>query len=125
MRFCAQQHLPDEISLLQPHGICFLGATNAAPAAEAIFRHRIGEVPEQCEIRSADVTEAWEGWVVATVQPVRGTKEGRNRERAAKSIEQLRDALAKTSQSLSGNGPTSQCSGPGLALLGPASERGR
>ncbi len=98
MRFCAKQHLPDEITLLQPRGICFLGATNAAPAAEAVFRHRIGEVPEQGEIRSANGTDAWRGWVVATVQPVRGTKEGRNRERAARSIEQLRNTLANAVQ---------------------------
>lgn len=96
MRFCAQQHLAEEICLLQPHGICFLGATNAAPAAEAVFRRRIGERPEQGEIRAADGNEVWRGWVVATVQPVRGTKEGRNRERATKAIEELRDALANT-----------------------------
>jgi hypothetical protein len=94
MRFCAQQHLRNEVLLLQPHSICFLGAKNAAPAAEAMFGRHIGEVPEQGEIRGTDETEVWRGQVVATVQPVRGTKEGRNRERAAKTVEQLRDALA-------------------------------
>lgn len=98
MRDCAQQHLPAEISLLQPDGLCFLGATNAAPAAAAVFGHRIGEVPEQGEIHSADTIGAWRGWVVATVQPVRGTKEGRNRERAGRTIEQLRDAIATAGQ---------------------------
>jgi uracil-DNA glycosylase len=97
MRFCAQHHLPDEIALLQPHAICFLGATNAAPAAETVFRHHIGEVPEQGVIRRADGTQAWRGWVAVTVQPVRGTKESRNRDRAAKSIEQLRK-LANAAQ---------------------------
>lgn len=96
MRFCAQQHLAEEISVLQPQGICFLGATNAAPAAEAVFQRQVGEMPEQGEIRTVDGNKEWRGWVVATVQPVRGTKEGRNRVRAAKTIEQLRDVLAKT-----------------------------
>ena len=98
MRFCAQQHLRNEVALLQPRGICFLGATNAAPAAAAIFGRPIGEVPEQGEIRGKDETERWRGLVVVTVQPVRGTKEGRNRERAAKTVEQLRDALATAEQ---------------------------
>jgi hypothetical protein len=94
MRFCAQEHLAEEISILRPQGICFLGTTNAAPAAEAVFQRQIGEVPQGSEIPAADGKTGWRGWVVATVQPVRGTKEGRNRERAAEAIEHLRGALA-------------------------------
>lgn len=93
MRFCATRHLVDEIELLQPRAICFLGATNAAPAAEAVFDRRIGEAPEEGEIRRQDGTKAWGGWIAVTVQPVRGTKEGRNRERAAKVIERLRELV--------------------------------
>ena len=96
MRFCARQHLAEEIALLRPQGICFLGTTNAAPAAEAVLKRQVGEIPEQGEILASDGAKQWRGWVVATVQPVRGTKEGRNRERAAKTIELMRDALANT-----------------------------
>ncbi len=93
MRFCAKRHLGEEVELLKPQAICFLGATNAAPAAEAVFGRRVGEVPEQAEIRRQDGTKVWEGWTAVAVQPVRGTKEGRNRERAARVIEKLREAL--------------------------------
>lgn len=90
MRFCAKRHLVEEIELLQPQAICFLGATKAGPAAETIFQRDIGEAPKQGEIRHHDGTKAWSGWAAVTVQPLRGTKEGRNRERVAKAIERLR-----------------------------------
>jgi uracil-DNA glycosylase len=90
MRFCAKQHLAEEILLLRPKAACFLGATNAAPAAESVFRHPLGGTPEPGEINGDD-GEDWRGWVVVTVQPVRGTKEGRGRERAANVIERLKD----------------------------------
>jgi hypothetical protein len=93
MRFCAKRHLVEEIELLQPQAICFLGATNAGPAAEAAFERGIGEAPELSVIRREDGTKAWGGWVAMTVQPVRGTKEGRNRERVAKVIERFRAVL--------------------------------
>ena len=94
MRFCAVRHLVDEIELVQPRAICFLGVTNAGPAAESVFQRLIGEAPERAEIRRPDGTRGWEGWTSVTVQPVRGTKEdGRNRERVAKVIERLRDLV--------------------------------
>jgi uracil-DNA glycosylase len=93
MRFCAKQHLEREILLLRPKAVCFLGATNASPAAESIFRHAIGETPETGEIRD-DGNEEWRGWVAVTVQPVRGTKEGPNRERAARVIARLKDLMS-------------------------------
>jgi len=93
MRFCAKQHLAQEIPVLRPRAICFLGATNAAPAANAVFQHQIGEAPEKGEIRGEDGINCWRGWVAVTVQPVRGTKEGSNRERAAKVIDRLRHLI--------------------------------
>jgi len=93
MRFCAKRHLIDEIVLLQPKAVCFLGATKAGPAAEAVFERVIGEVPEEAEIRRPDGTKAWGGWTAVTVQPLRGTKEGPGRQRVARVVEQLRDLL--------------------------------
>lgn len=97
MRFCAKQHLADEILLLRPKSICFVGATSATPAAEAVFQRSIGETAEQCEIRGKAGMADWRGWVAVTVQPVRGTMEGRNRERTAKVIGQLRQLIADQS----------------------------
>lgn len=93
MRFCAKRHLVEEIELLQPKAICFLGATKAGPAAETVFQRVIGEVPEKAEVRQSNGTKVWRGWVAVTVQPLRGTKEGRNRERVAGVVERLRDLL--------------------------------
>ena len=97
MRFCAKQHLVEEILLLRPKSICFLGATSAASAAEAVFQCCIGESPVQREIMGKARIKDWRGWVAVAVQPVRGTKEGRNRERAAKVIQQLRQLIADQS----------------------------
>ena len=83
MRFCATQHLANEIPLLRPKGICFLG-TNAAFAAEAVFERRIEETPVLVEIGGKDAIKDWRGWIAVTVQPVRGTKKGSNRLRAAR-----------------------------------------
>ena len=93
MRFCAQRHLVEEIELLKPKAICFLGATKAGPAAETIFRRDIGETPEKLELHRPDGAKGWSGWVAVTVQPLRGTKEGRNRERVAQVVARLRDLL--------------------------------
>jgi uracil-DNA glycosylase len=93
MRFCAKRHLVDEIELLQPAAICFLGATKTGPAAETVFQRVIGEVPEKAEVRRPDGTKVWGGWAAVTVQPLRGTKEGPNRERVASVVEQLRDRV--------------------------------
>lgn len=93
MRFCATRHLIEEIDLRQPKSICFLGATKAGLAAETIFQRVIGEVPEKAEIRRANGTKVWSGWAAATVQPLRGTKEGRNRDRVAGVVERIRDIL--------------------------------
>ena len=98
IRFCARLHLVEEICLLKPHGVCFLGTSYAAPAAEAIFGFPLGDDPKEVEIACADQKEGWRGLAVATVQPVRGTKEGRNRERTSKVIEGLRSGLANWKQ---------------------------
>lgn len=92
MRFCAARHLVDEIELLQPRAICVLG-TKAGPAAKTVFQHAIGEVPEKAGIRRLNGEKVWDGWAAVTVQPLRGTKEGRNRERVAGAVERIRDAL--------------------------------
>ena len=93
MRFCAQRHFVDEVSLLQPRAICVLGATKARPAAEAVFRRAIGDVPEKADISRANGEKVWDGWAAVTVQPLRGTKEGKGRERVARVIERIRDVL--------------------------------
>ena len=93
MRFCATQHLATEIPLLRPKGICFLG-TNAAFAAEAVFERRIEETPVLVEIGGKDAIKDWRGWIAVTVQPVRGTKEGSNRLRAAKVISRIHSLIA-------------------------------
>lgn len=98
MRFCAKQHLVQEIPILSPKAICFLGATNAAPAANAVFRRRIGELPEQVEIPGGNGINGWRGWVAVTVQPVRGTKQGSNRDRTAKVIDHLWHLIADMRQ---------------------------
>ncbi|SRR6266849_6750737 len=94
MRFCAQHHLAEEISLVQPQAICFLGKTNATAAAESVFRRKVNDKPVRGEIPDAVGSKKWRGWVVTTVQPVRGTKQGPNSERTIRTIEQLRDRLA-------------------------------
>ncbi len=95
MRFCAKKHLAHEILLLRPKAICLLGATNASPAAEAVFERKIGEVPLKVQIAVEGNLESWAGWAAVTVQPVRGTKKGgSNRERTLKVIQQLRDLSA-------------------------------
>jgi hypothetical protein len=93
MRFCARTHLALEILLLRPRGICFLGATNAAPAAESIFGKRIGEVATWGEIEARGDLEAWSGWVVSTVQPVHGTRQGPNEVRTGKAIRNLQGQI--------------------------------
>jgi uracil-DNA glycosylase len=93
MRFCATRHLVDEIELLQPKAICFLGATKAGPAAETVFQRAIGDAPERAVVRRPNGTKVWDGWAAVTVQPLRGTKEGRNRERVAAVVQRMDDLL--------------------------------
>lgn len=93
VRFCAKRHLAHEIVVLRPEAVCFLGATNAAPAAETVFGRTIGEVPERAQVEADGELEQWTGWVVVTVQPVRGTREGRNRERAAVVVVRLKNEV--------------------------------
>lgn len=45
--------------MLRPKAVCFLGVTNAAPAATAVFQHRIGETPEHLEIRGEPDGGLW------------------------------------------------------------------
>jgi hypothetical protein len=112
MRFCAARHLVDEIELLQPKAIRVLGATKAGPAAETVFQCAIGDEPQKAAVRRAKGEKVWEGWAAVTVQPLRGTKEGKNRERVARVVERLRDVLkasdasplAATTQNSAGTG---------------------
>jgi hypothetical protein len=98
MRFCAQHHFVDEIALLQPRAICFLGR-KAGVAAETVLGDAIGEVPQKAAIQR-NGQKVWEGWAAVTVQPLRGTKKGKGRERVARVIEKIRDVL-KPSDALS------------------------
>lgn len=93
MQFCAQRHLVDEIELLQPKVVCFLGSRKAGPAAHAIFKRDICEVPEEAEIFRPDGTKVWCGLVAVTVQPLRGTKDGPNRERVKRVLGRLHNLL--------------------------------
>lgn len=68
IRFCARQHLLEEIQLLQPEAVCFLGANNAAPAGESVFDQPLTGVPVMCHIGG------WAGWVVLAPQPIRAGK---------------------------------------------------
>lgn len=70
IRLCTDQHLRAEIALLAPEGICFLGATNAAPAAKVLFGEKVARTPVRRFL------EGWEGWVVVAPQPVRAGKAG-------------------------------------------------
>lgn len=77
----------------RPRAICFLGATNAAPAAQTVFGRRIGGSPEAGHIGGEAELSQWSGWVTVTVQPVRGTRDGGNRARTAAVIEHLKNQL--------------------------------
>lgn len=65
---CAKQHLQDEIQLLAPQAICFLGNTpDHLPAvARVILGHRITDAPQWASVGS------WSGLAAVTAQPRRG-----------------------------------------------------
>jgi len=62
--FCAKEHLRNEIPILNPNGICFLGLKNASFAAEAVFEQTISRTPIVARI------SGWQGKVVVAPQPV-------------------------------------------------------
>jgi uracil-DNA glycosylase len=70
VRFCAKQHLAQEIRTLKPPVICFLGATHAAPAAIELFGKKVLVDP------GATLGSSWSGQVVVASQPVRAGKAG-------------------------------------------------
>ncbi len=76
--FCAQRHLRKEIVLLNPHAVCFVGANNLMPVAQALFGAKISEVPRPVSL------DAWSGLAAVAHQPIRGWKN-----RTAKTIELL------------------------------------
>ncbi len=63
---CAGRHLRQEVLLLRPKAVCFLGLNNASTAADALFardlRGRVKEVG----------LDDWRGLSVVTNQPIRG-----------------------------------------------------
>lgn len=98
MRECAKQHLAEEIRILQARAVCFLGATNARPAAAAVFGAEISDEPAIQSLPRVRDLDAWRGWASLTVQPVRGTKErGDNIERVITAVKLVKTRLATAS----------------------------
>lgn len=67
---CARRHLVDEIIAIRPRAVCFLGH-NTAPAAALLGLSIDGRIAT-ANVRSE--TGEWNGYGVATVQPVRGAE---------------------------------------------------
>lgn len=65
MRHCASRHLREEIALLEPTAICFMGKGNAGPAAATLFGDA-GSEPREATVGN------WRGLVAVAPQPVRG-----------------------------------------------------
>ena len=63
---CARHHLQEEICLILPRAVCFLGKNNASVVAFALFGHKIGFEPETVRL------EQWAGVAVVAPQPIRG-----------------------------------------------------
>jgi hypothetical protein len=61
---------------------------------------RIHEVATRHDIAARDGLGPWRGWVVSTVQPVRGTAQGRNQERTEAAIRNLRSQIESPSASV-------------------------
>jgi hypothetical protein len=70
MSFCAGHYLAQEIKTLKPPVVCFLGATNATPAAVALFGERVHTAT------NASLGSSWHGTVILAPQPVRAGKAG-------------------------------------------------
>ena len=78
LAYCSNRHLRSEVSILNPLAICFLGVTNLAAVASALFKRQISETPVQAFL------DQWTGWVALAPQPVRGGEK-----RTALVLEQL------------------------------------
>lgn len=63
---CALTHLAHELIFLKPRAVCFLGKSNAAVAAAALFGRGLGEVPEVVSFGQ------WAGIAAVAKQPRRG-----------------------------------------------------
>ena len=79
-RYCARRHLRAEIEYIAPRAVCFLGETNAAPAAKELFGREVGSEPREGRLGS------WSGLVAVSPQPVRNN---RNRARAKQIVDRL------------------------------------
>lgn len=64
--FCVARHLRQEILLLRPRALCFLGKNNAAVAARVLFGRKIGHEPEVVSLQD------WTGLAAVAHQPRRG-----------------------------------------------------
>lgn len=80
--YCANRHLRDEIEILQPKAICFLGLNNLVSVTRSLFGRQVSETPQRASI------DEWTGWVALAPQPVRG-----NEKRAKLVIEKLRNLV--------------------------------
>lgn len=83
--FCARRHLQAEIPVLAPEAVCFLGR-KAGAAAKKVLGSGVSEEPIQVMI------QGWNGAVAIALQPVRGTRAGKNSDRTATTIKKLRGA---------------------------------
>jgi uracil-DNA glycosylase len=79
-RYCARRHLRAEIEYIGPRAICFLGETNAAPAAKELFGREVGSEPREARLGG------WTGLVAVSPQPVRNNT---NRIRAKQIVDRL------------------------------------
>lgn len=66
--YCANRHLRDEIEILQPKAICFLGLNNLVTVTRSLFGRQVSETPLRASI------DEWTGWVALAPQPVRGSE---------------------------------------------------
>ena len=69
--FCARRHLIQEICILAPKALCFLGSKNTAHAIRAIFGRAIDDDPQLAPLDDGQGA-TWEGSVAVAHQPRRG-----------------------------------------------------
>jgi hypothetical protein len=89
MRFCAVRRNRTATA----EAICFLGATKAAPAAEPSSSALLVTYRKRPRFGAPTGRRFGMDGSAVTVQPLRGTKEGRNRERVAYVVEPILDLL--------------------------------
>jgi ferrochelatase len=66
LAYCAERHLADEIEVLNPRAICFLGLNNLGRATQRLFGRQLGEQGQPVRFRGRDLS------VVLAPQPRRG-----------------------------------------------------